>query len=364
MKVCFRTDASFNIGTGHVMRCLTLADELSQKGADINFVCREEPGNLISYIENRGYKVHQLPREIDIDTDRKLTKEILSKYESKSDWLIIDHYDIDVSWEYPLRKYTKNLVAIDDLANREHDCDLLLDQNYSKNEDRYSGLIPDKCIQLLGPEYAILRPQFQKARGNLTKRDGGVNRILVFMGGADSKNITSKTLRAIHMLDRSDIVVDVVVGDLNQYHDEIKILISKMPNTICHHNVEDMANLMSSADLCIGAGGTTTWERCCAGLPTIAIILAENQKNVTESLDKKGTLINLGWYHNVTENNIKEGIEGLIDNPQKVASMSDNSRRLVDGKGVNRVCDTMISMVNDRNQFHMPGRTWQPEQLY
>jgi UDP-2,4-diacetamido-2,4,6-trideoxy-beta-L-altropyranose hydrolase len=333
------------------MRCLTLADELRQKGTDINFICREGPGNLISYIKNRGYKVHQLPGDIDIETDRRLTNKILSKYETKPDGLIIDHYDIDISWEYPLRKYAKNLMVIDDLANREHDCDLLLDQNYSNNEDRYNGLIPENCIQLLGPEYAILRPQFQKTRGNLRKRDSGVNSILVFMGGADSKNITSKALRAIHMLNRSDITIDVVIGNLNPYHDEIKILTSKIPNTICHHNVVDMAKLMSSADLCIGAGGTTTWERCCVGLPTITIILAENQKNISESLDKDGALINLGRYQNVTENNIKEVIKGLIENPQKMASMSDKSRQLVDGEGVGRVIDTISSIVDNRNIY-------------
>jgi UDP-2,4-diacetamido-2,4,6-trideoxy-beta-L-altropyranose hydrolase len=353
MNIVFRTDASINIGTGHVMRCLTLADELRQKGTDINFICREEPGNLISYVGNRGYKIHQLPGEIDIETDRRLTNQILSKYETKPDGLIIDHYDIDISYESSLRDRVKKIMVIDDLADREHDCDLLLDQNYSKNEDRYNGLVPGNCIQLLGPEYAILRPQFQKARGNLRKRNGGVNRILVFMGGADSKNITSKALRAIHMLDRSDIAIDVVVGDLNQYHDEIKILTSKMPNTICHHNVENMAKLMLSADLCIGAGGTTTWERCCIGLPTIAIILAENQKDISESLDKEGAIINLGWYQNIKEYNIKEAVEGLIDNPNKMASMSDKSRRLVNGEGVNRVCDAMISMVSDRDQYKL-----------
>jgi len=349
MNIFIRTDASINVGTGHVMRCLTLADELRQKATDIRFICREGPGNLISYIGNRGYKIHQLPGEIDIETDRKLTKEILSKYETKLDWLIIDRYDIDISWEHPLGKYAKKFMVIDDLANREHDCDLLLDQNYNKNENRYNGFVPEDCIQLLGPEYAILRPQFRKARGNLTRRDGGVNRILVFMGGSDPKNVTSKVLRAIHMLERSDIAVDVVIGNLSPYHDEIKILASKIPNAICHHNVENMAKLMSSADLCIGAGGTATWERCCEGLPTITLILAENQKDISESLAKEGALINLGWYHNVTENNIKEKIEGLIDGPQEMATMSEKSRRLVDGKGVNRVVDTITSIVGNIN---------------
>ena len=353
MNIIIRTDASVNIGTGHVIRCLTLADELRQKGTDINFICREGPGNLISYIEDRGYKVHQMPGEIDIETDRRLTKEILSKYEIKPDWLIIDHYDIDISWEYPLRKYAKKLMVIDDLANREHACDLLLDQNYSNNEDRYNGLVPGNCIQLLGPEYAILRPQFQKARECLRKKDGGVNRILVFMGGVDSQNVTSKVLRAIHMLDRSDIALDVVVGNLNPYHDEIKILTSKIPNTICHHNVENMAKLMSSADLCIGAGGTTTWERCCVGLPTIAIILAENQKGISESLDREGALINLGWYQNVNENGITECINKLINNPGKIQSMTDIGRSLVDGEGVIRVVDTITSIVDNINKYEL-----------
>jgi len=347
MNIVIRTEASINIGAGHVMRCLALADELRLKCTDINFICREGPGNLVSYIENRGYKVYQLLGEVDIETDMRLTKEVLLKYETKPDWLIIDRYDIDISYESPLKDHVKKIMVIDDLANREHDCDLLLDQNYSKNEGRYNSLVPEDCLQLLGPKYAILRPQFQKARENLRKRDGVINRILVFMGGSDPQNVTSKVLRAIHMLDRFDIAVDVVVGSLNPYHDEIKTLASKIPNTSCHHNVEDMAELMASADLCIGAGGTTTWERCCIGLPTITIILAENQKNISQSLDKEGALINLGWYHNVTESSIKDAIEGFVDHPQKIVSMGDKSKMLVDGEGVSRVVGVIVSIVDN-----------------
>jgi UDP-2,4-diacetamido-2,4,6-trideoxy-beta-L-altropyranose hydrolase len=329
------------------MRCLTLADELRQKCTDISFICREEPGNLISYIENRGYKVHRLPGDIDTEMDSRLTKEFLSKYETEPDWLIIDHYDIDISWEYPVRKYAKKFMVIDDLANREHDCDLLLDQNYSRNKNRYNRLVPENCIQLLGPKYAILRPQFQKANENLRRRDGGVNRILVFMGGVDSQNITSKTLRAIHMLDRSDIATDVVIGNLNPYHDEIKTHASHMPNTNCHLNVENMAEMMTAADLCIGGCGTATWERCYLGLPSIVLVLAENQRKIAENLDDEGAIINLGWCQNVKESSITECISELINNPEKKQSMTDKSRNLVDGEGVSRVCDAMISMVNN-----------------
>jgi len=353
MELIIRVDASVFIGIGHIIRCLTLADESNRRGANIQFICKEEKGNLIGLIEQRGYRLYRLPRSIDLAEERELTKKILENQSNCPDLLIVDNYDIDISYEFPLREHVKKIMVIDDLANRRHDCDLLLDQSYSRNDNRYNGLVPENCIQLLGPKYAILSPQFQKARGGLRKRDNGVNRIMVFMGGADSKNTTSKVLRAIHMLDQSDIAVDVVIGNLNPYHDEIKILASKMPNTICHHNVENMANLMVSADLCIGAGGTTTWERCCVGLPTITIILAENQKNISENLDKEGALINLGWYHSVTEINIKEVIETLIDNPQKMVSMSDKSIRLVDGEGVNSVYDTITSMVSDRNQYRL-----------
>jgi len=351
MELIIRVDASVFIGIGHIIRCLTLADESNRRGVNIQFICKEEEGNLIGLIEKKGYRSHRLPRSIDLAEERELTKKILKNRSNCPDLLVVDHYDRDISYEFPLREHVKKIMVIDDLANRRHDCDLILDQSYSKNDNRYNGLVPENCIQLLGPKYAILCPQFQKARGSLRKRDNGVNRILVFMGGVDSKNITSKVLRAIHMLGRSDIAIDVVIGNLNPYHDEIKILTSKIPNTICHHNVENMADLMLSADLCIGAGGTTTWERCCVGLPTISIILAENQKSISESLHKEGAIINLGWYYNVTEKNIKEVVECLIDNPQKMVSMSDKSRRLVDGKGVGRVIDTISSIVDNRNIY-------------
>tara|TARA_B100001964_G_scaffold238280_1_gene303521 strand:+ start:146 stop:1228 length:1083 start_codon:yes stop_codon:yes gene_type:complete len=357
MNFFIRTDASIKIGTGHMMRCLTLADKLSMRGADVVFITKEDEGNSIGLIEKKGFRLNRLPRSIDLAEDRELTKKILKDLSKCPDMLIIDHYDVDISCESLLREYVKMIMVIDDLADRRHDCDILLDQNYNTSDNRYNGLVPENCIQLLGPEYAILRSQFQKVRKNLRKRDGGVNRILVFMGGSDSKNVTSKALRAIHMLDRSDIATDVVIGNLNPYHDEIKTQTSQIPNTTCSHNVENMAELMASADLCIGAAGAATWERCCLGLPTITIILAENQKNISESLDNEGVLVNLGWYLNVTENIIKEAIEGLIINPQKMVSMSNISRTLADGDGVSRVVDTITSVVDNAKKHDFTLKT-------
>ena len=170
MKIVFRTDSSMDIGTGHVMRCMTLAEELKKKKADISFICCEHKGNMIGFIKQKGYTVHSLPSNIDMEEDARLTRKILEDETVYYDWIIIDHYGIDASWETPLRKFAKKIMVIDDLANRRHNCDILLDQNYSGNRKRYNGLVPEHCIQLLGPEYALLRPQFREARENLRER--------------------------------------------------------------------------------------------------------------------------------------------------------------------------------------------------
>ncbi|HDL08410.1 MAG TPA: UDP-2,4-diacetamido-2,4,6-trideoxy-beta-L-altropyranose hydrolase [Desulfobacteraceae bacterium] len=230
-----RADASVQIGTGHVMRCLTLADELRERGADIIFVCREFDGNLCGYIEEKHYIVHRLPvsneQEHNIEgnlkhavwlgadwqTDARQVEEIIKGVDTPPDWLVVDHYAIDERWEGHLRPYCKKIMAIDDLADRPHDCDLLLDQNFYENlESRYDGLVPAWCKKLLGPKYALLRPEFREARKNLRKRDGHVKRIMIFFGGSDPSNETAKALEAVRMLNRPDIAVDVVVGAFNQ----------------------------------------------------------------------------------------------------------------------------------------------------
>ncbi|MFQ5787183.1 MAG: UDP-2,4-diacetamido-2,4,6-trideoxy-beta-L-altropyranose hydrolase, partial [Thermodesulfobacteriota bacterium] len=229
----FRTDASFSIGTGHVMRCLTLANELSQKGATIKFICREEPGHMINHIEEQGYQVYRLPSGIDLETDLKLSKGYLEKHSRPIDWLVVDHYDMDIRWESCMRQSVHKIMVIDDMINRVHDCDILLNQNYGFFEEQYQGLVPNHCIQLLGPKYALLRPQFRKVLENLRERDGEVKRILVFMGGADPTNQTCKVLRAIKKLNSPDITVDTVIGASNPNRGEVERLSSEIPNASC-----------------------------------------------------------------------------------------------------------------------------------
>lgn len=327
-----------DIGTGHVMRCLTLADALRERGADVSFVCRKALGNLIQHIEDKGYRVYPLPPDIDLSVDMDLTQKILQKQTELIDWLIIDHYEIDASWEFYLRKYANKIMVIDDLANRKHDCDLLLDQNFYENfEIRYDELVPYNCRKLLGPKYALLRPEFAETRKNLKQRNCKVNRILVSFGGSDPTDETTKSLKAIMSLNRPDIAVDVVVGSSNPHKEKIEQICAAMTNASFYCQINNMAQLMADADLSIGASGATTWERCCLGLPSIVMTLAENQRELANHLEKEGIVMHLGWHKEVEESDIRDAVKKLLHNPEKIKVMSEKSRALVDGEGIKRV---------------------------
>jgi UDP-2,4-diacetamido-2,4,6-trideoxy-beta-L-altropyranose hydrolase len=344
------------------MRCLTLAGWLRERGSNVSFICRELPGNFCGLVENKGYSVHRLPYDgtsrsknqnsvryadwlgVNWEIDAKQTLKILQAVPS-TDWLIVDHYALDQSWEKTFRACTKKIMVIDDLADRFHDCDLLLDQNlYEDMETRYNGLVPNHCLKLLGPHYALLRPEFIEARKNLRARDNSVWRIFVFFGGADLTNETEKTLKAIQMLDRQDIAVDVIVGAVNPYKDAIKQFCASLRNVHYFFNVDNMAELMTRADLAISSGGATTWERCCLSLPSLVISVADNQENISKAAAGAGAIIYLGGADTVTTGDVLSALRKVIDAPDILQKLINNASRLVDGMGSERVLLSMVSM--------------------
>jgi UDP-2,4-diacetamido-2,4,6-trideoxy-beta-L-altropyranose hydrolase len=359
-NLIIRADASVQIGAGHVMRCLTLADELRGRGAEAVFVCREFDGNLCGYIEEKGYIVHRLPvsavQEQNIEsglkhaawlgtdwqTDARQVEEIIKDFNTPTDWLVVDHYALDERWEGYLRPYVKKIMVIDDLADRPHDCDLLLDQNFYQNlENRYDGLVPFGCKKLLGPKYALLRPEFREARKNLRKRDGHVRRIMIFFGGSDPSNETAKALEAIRMLNRPDIAVDVVVGSANPHKDKINELCAAMSNIAYHCQVENMAKLMADADLFIGGGGSTTWERCCLGLPGLIISTAINQNAIAVGCDQAGIGIHINKSKDISPHQIQIEIEKMFFNQTALLNVGKKAANIVDGNGADYVASSL-----------------------
>ena len=365
MRIGIRVDASYQIGTGHVMRCLALAEELRRKDTEVVFVCREHPGHLCEIIQERSFKVLRLKestdrtKEWDLDsgnssdeapahskwlgTDQNrdviYTREVLQK-ELPLDWIIVDHYALDQRWESQMRESSARIMVIDDLADRRHDCDLFLDQNYFQGaEERYAGLLPEKCQMLLGPWYALLRPEFRRAREFCSMRGGGVARVLIYFGGSDVHNLTGLALQAMNCPQLSHLLVDMVAGANNQNLEELQREADKRPGTRLHVQPEGFPELLLRADLCIGAGGATSWERLCLGLPAIVISVAENQEKCMADLDRDGYVDWLGRREDVGVQDIRDAVQRQI---LWSRDLTGPGFELVDGLGAVRVAFIIV----------------------
>jgi UDP-2,4-diacetamido-2,4,6-trideoxy-beta-L-altropyranose hydrolase len=311
MKIAFRADASVQIGTGHVMRCLTLADALREQGAECLFICRPHAGHLLDLIAQRGHKVVALPGlpanaagasgdtvhahwlGTDWSHDAADTRQALGA--ETVDWLIVDHYALDRRWEQALRPSCQRLMVIDDLADRPHDCDLLLDQNLGRSAEDYNGLTPGNATRLIGPQYALLRPEFAQLRSaSLARRaQPKLKRLLITMGGVDKDNATGQVLDALKACPLpKGLEITVVMGPHAPWLQHVQAQAQQMPwPTQVLAGVSNMSQLMAECDLAIGAAGSTSWERCCLGLPTIMLVLADNQREIAQALDSVGAAL-------------------------------------------------------------------------
>lgn len=257
------------------------------------------------------------------------------------DWIVVDHYGIDARWEAALRRHTNRLMVIDDIADRIHDCDVLLDQNFYLNaENRYVGKVPSESKLLLGPRYALLRDEFREWRKKMNPRTGSVKRILVFFGGMDANNYTGRAIEAISDICNHEIVVDVVIGS---GHSQPKHIESRCMQNRFHFHLETphMAELMATADLGIGAGGSASWERCCLGLPSVVVSLASNQIDIASALDSFGACQYIGSQSVANAVVMHRVILEMLRNPNRLLTMSTKAFSLVDGLGVDRLCGAM-----------------------
>lgn len=321
--VAIRVDSSIEIGSGHLVRCLTLGAQMREAKYDVHFICRDLVGALFSLVEAQGFSLHILPRHepcvnlkgyaawltVTQKEDVPETQDVLRRIAPIAR-LVIDSYAIDETWEKEMRSFADEIFVIDDLANRRHDCDVLLDQNFYRGmEHRYDGLVPESCRRLLGPKYALLRQEFYEAKKKLRLRDGVLRRILVFYGGIDGTRETEKAIQALLLLKCPQTEVDVVVGRGNMWAEEICRLCEAHDFLHFHIQVSNMAELMANADLCLGAGGTTTWERCFLGLPAIVTAVAENQFQVCADCAEAGFIHYIGRWKDVSVDNIVQAMK-------------------------------------------------------
>lgn len=361
--VAIRADASIEMGTGHVMRCLTLADAMRSRGARCQFISRNHPGNLIELIRQRGYEVTALPPEPNLNLFANVLKVPLPAHAHwlgcgweqdaeqtlgavrviEPDLLVVDHYAIDVHWENVLRPHVDRLMVIDDLADRRHECDYLLDQNLGRTSENYASLVPARCVVCTGPLYALLRPEFASVRDYCIGRRhySRLKNLFISMGGFDNSNATTKVLGALTECSLpSDCQITVVLGAnspwLQQVHD---VAVSMKWPTHVKVGVENMAQLMADSDLAIGAAGITSWERCCVGLPTLLVVLAENQWPGAEALKRCSAAILIGDFNDITDR-LSLAIEAALQG-DTLAELHKAASQITDGRGVEKIIELL-----------------------
>lgn len=326
-KAIFRTDASVAIGGGHVRRCLVLADALAETGWAISFVCSGEAASIVPALASRSFVMTE--------------PSAFEKAPIHCDLLVADDYRLDAVFDRAARGWAKRILVIDDLANRPHDCDVLLDQSPGRTRDAYASLVPKGCELLLGPSYALLDPRFRTARRQ-RRRAGNVERIFVNFGTTDTANATSLALDAIGAA-QLGAALDIVIGSAAPHLAALKAKVAALGQSVSLHiDVDDVAALMQQADLAIGAGGVGALERCALGLPSAILTVADNQHDNAHALAASGAAHYWGDIGSRGANEIAAALKLLVADQAGRAAMSDAGAALVDGLGAARArmsCD-------------------------
>lgn len=338
MNVTFRVDASVQMGSGHLMRCVTLAQALQQRGVVTRFISGDQTGNLNDWLQSQGMALTVLCCAPIIDVANDAEQTICALNENRPDWLVVDHYGLDVEWEQRLRPYVYKILVIEDHTGRRHDCDALLDQNYTgEAAQQYGELVPEACQMLIGPRFALLRQEFAALQCRVSPRQRLEN-ILLFFTGGDDHGETLKAMRGVEIFGQIQHV-NVVVGRSNPHKDAIKSQCEALAWGY-HCQVDYMPELIAQADLVIGAGGSSNWERCLLGVPALVSILADNQATIAQALDRAGVVVNLGWAKTLTADDYAQALVAL--DLRRLTHMSDKAMKFIDAAGAARVADAML----------------------
>lgn len=359
MRVAFRVDAAPHIGSGHLMRCLTLADALKTCGCEAHFLGRPLPAALRALVESKRHYWHDVvaanagPAEVgppahamwlgttQVDDAAAAAATLATLH---PDWLVVDHYALDQCWERQARPLVGRILVIDDLADRPHDADLLLDQNLQSGPARYAGLLPAHCRSLLGPRYALLRPEFARLRAAAGRQAGhGLRRLLAFAGGYDSTDLLPRVVQAWRSLpDQRRPRLDIVVGQDSPNMSRLRELESACTGLTLHVQTTEMAALIAAADLMVTAGGSVNWERCCLGVPALICETAANQHEIVRELARARTAIALDPSETLDEASLAGLLGQLATRPSFLRRLGERASRLVDGRGAQRIAEHLL----------------------
>jgi UDP-2,4-diacetamido-2,4,6-trideoxy-beta-L-altropyranose hydrolase len=320
-EALFRVDAAPAIGGGHVMRCLALAGALGESGWTCRFLVGGGTVATVPALAQAGHAVYE-------------GEKCWRAAPGMADLLVVDHYRLDAGYEGGWRAGARRILAIDDLADRRHDCDLLLDPTAGRVAADYAGLVPPGCRLLLGPEYALLRPEFARRRGEALARRGAgpVRRVLIAPGATDPTDLATTLIDAAETL--PGVAIDVAIGSAAPHLQRLRERAARSPRLHLQVDEPDMAGLMVAVDLCLGAAGGTSWERCCLGLPSLLVVIADNQELVARGLVAAGAVELATAEHPAA---LAAALRRLIEDGARRRVMSAAAAALCDGEGARRV---------------------------
>ena len=359
MNIVIRVDASLQMGSGHVVRCLTLAEGLRNRKFNVSFLSQRLPGHFFAQFAARGFSVGSLPAleydgcvperdsavphagwlGVDWQHDAGHAAEVLSAVNRPADWLIVDHYALDKRWEDAMRPYANHIMVIDDLANRPHNCDLLLDQICTEDHLRYEGLLPSRCRKLFGSKFALLRPEFPAARAHPDFPAEFVDNNVahVFFGTSDKAGHTMRFSRLL-LEQFPSLHLKIAVGGSFAHQDRLADMALQFGGRVAwQQGVTDMAAHMRDCSIAVGTPGMSTWERACMGLPAAHLTNAASQVDILLSLQESGFCELLGHVESITDEEFVTGMAHFLGDRTRLTRMRQMGIESVDGKGVERV---------------------------
>ncbi|HSR30804.1 MAG TPA: UDP-2,4-diacetamido-2,4,6-trideoxy-beta-L-altropyranose hydrolase [Anaerolineae bacterium] len=335
-----RADASAQMGTGHVMRCLALAQAWQETGATVCFVLATPALAIEARLSDEGMGTTILDTAPGNKSDAEQT--IVLAEEVGAEWVVVDGYQFDAPYQRAIKETGLRLLFVDDYGHADHYyADLVLNQNIYARESLYNKR-EEYTRLLLGTRYALLRREFWTWRGWRREIPAVARKVLVTMGGADPENVTGKVIKALNQVDVDGLEAVVIMGGSNPHYGELHAVAEGLPFSVrLERNVSNMPELMAWADVAISAGGSTCWELALLGLPAAVLVLAENQRPIAEGLDTAGVVLNLGWNRGLSSVSLAEAVERLLLAGDARAEMARRGRQIVDGHGAGRVAEIL-----------------------
>ncbi len=339
MKIAFRVDASPAVGLGHVMRCRNLAAELRERGADVVFLIADDSKSAGAVLLGEGYQVVFLPPAANEADDAQQSLRALG---GGADAVVLDHYGLGETWERAVRAGADKVLALEDIATRRHDVDVLVDQNYSLTfAEKYTGLLPAAALTYFGPRYALLSRDYRHGGPTSPPRRDRAKRVLISFGGTDAGDTTGKMFAALADGAFAEIELDIVIGDSYPHRAALEAAVARRPGSRLHVQLPTLAPLLGTIDLAIGAAGVSAWERFALGVPTILVSIADNQVPASRDLHTSGIAVHLGRAEDVDAAALRDAVRALFDDDAKREHMALQGQLLVDGFGARRIAEVL-----------------------